>query len=153
MLAFADARPTEVLLDVGRTVTLLRLDLAEVVLGEGGPALEVSPLEFLAARPDPLAALEAEHLAHLDGDHPEFLGPPGRAAPARLDRSATTSLRPLGLDRFGFRLRVERPGRAPGRPRALRPAAGLRRRARAGDRAAHLRRTEPERCAADPVSR
>ena len=109
VLAFADARPTEVLLDVGRTVTLLRLDLAEVVLGEGGPAQDVSPLEFLAARPDPLVALEADHLAHLDGDHPEFLTllagllPAGALGPG-------DALRPLGLDRFGFRLRVERPG-------------------------------------------
>ncbi|MGY1802327.1 DUF2470 domain-containing protein [Blastococcus sp. SYSU D00922] len=108
VLAFADVRPSEVLLDVGRTVTLFRLDLAEVVLGEGGAAVDVSPLEFLAARPDPLSAVEAEHLAHLDGDHPEFLAllggllPPGSLGP-------DDELRPLGLDRFGFRLRVERP--------------------------------------------
>jgi hypothetical protein len=109
VLAFADARPTEVLLDVGRSVTLLRLDLAEVVLGEGGPALEVSPLEFLAARPDPLAALEAEHLAHLDGDHPEVLALLGGLLPTG-SIGPDDVLRPLGLDRFGFRLRVERPG-------------------------------------------
>ncbi len=109
VLAFADARPTEILLDVGRSVSLLRLDLAEVVLGEGRPAVEVSPLEFLAARPDPLAALEADHLAHLDGDHPEFLTLLGGLLPAG-SIGPDDVLRPLGLDRFGFRLRVERPG-------------------------------------------
>jgi hypothetical protein len=109
VLAFADARPTEVLLDVGRSATLLRLDLAEVVLGEGGPALEVSPLEFLAARPDPLAPVEAEHLAHLDGDHPEVLALLGGLLPTG-SIGPDDVLRPLGLDRFGFRLRVERPG-------------------------------------------
>ena len=109
VLAFAEARPDEVLLDVGRSVTLLRLDLAEVVLGETGPAVDVSPLEFLAARPDPLAALEADHLAHLDGDHPEFLALLSRLLPAGAMGPADV-LRPLGLDRFGFRLRVERPG-------------------------------------------
>ncbi len=109
VLAFADTRPDDVLLDVGRSATLLRLDLAEVVLADDGRALDVSPLEFLAARPDPLAAIEAEHLSHLDRDHPEFLGllagllPAGSLAPADV-------LRPLGLDRFGFRLRIERPG-------------------------------------------
>ena len=109
VLAFADDRPAEVLLDVGRSVTLLRLDLAEVVLGEGTPALDVSPLEFLAARPDPLADLEAEHLAHLDDDHPELLTLLGGLLPAGA-MGPDDVLRPLGLDRFGFRLRVERPG-------------------------------------------
>ncbi|TQN42960.1 uncharacterized protein DUF2470 [Blastococcus colisei] len=109
VLAFADTRPDGVLLDVGRSVALLRLDLAEVVLSAGGRALDVSPLDFLAARPDPLAAIEAEHLAHLDRDHPEFLRllaellPAGSLAPGDV-------VRPLGMDRFGFRLRIERPG-------------------------------------------
>jgi hypothetical protein len=109
VLAFADARPTEVLLDVGGSVTLLRLDLAEVVLSEGGDALDVSPVDFLAARPDPLAGIEAEHLRHLDQDHPEFLGLLAGLLPAgSLGRG--DALRPVGLDRFGFRLRIERAG-------------------------------------------
>jgi hypothetical protein len=37
-LSFAETSPAGALLDVGRTATLLRLDLAEVVLGEGGRA-------------------------------------------------------------------------------------------------------------------
>ena len=109
VLAFADARPTEVLLDVGRSVTLLRLDLAEVVLGEGGTPVEVGPLDFLVARPDPLVEIEAEHLRHLDRDHPEFLRLLAELLPAG-SLAAGDVLRPLGMDRFGFRLRIERPG-------------------------------------------
>lgn len=107
VLAFADSRPDDVLLDVGRTASLLRLDLAEVVLSDGGRARDVSPLDFLAARPDPLATVEAEHLRHLERDHPEFLGllagllPAGALTPGDV-------LRPVAMDRFGFRLRIER---------------------------------------------
>ncbi|TFV66909.1 UNVERIFIED_ORG: DUF2470 domain-containing protein [Bacillus sp. AZ43] len=108
-LAFAEVRPEGLLLDVGTAVTLLRLDLAEVVLGEGGTTTtEVSPLDFLEARPDPLAAVEAAHLAHLDRDHPEFLALLAGLLPAGA-RQPGDVLRPLGLDRFGVRLRIERP--------------------------------------------
>jgi hypothetical protein len=108
VLAFAEVRPDEVLLDVGRTAALLRLDLAEVVLGEGHAGIEVSPAEFLAARPDPLAGVEADHLRHLDSDHPDFLALLGGLLPAGVVGTDDV-LRPLGVDRFGFRLRVERP--------------------------------------------
>ncbi|MGY1603946.1 DUF2470 domain-containing protein [Geodermatophilus sp. SYSU D00815] len=107
VLAFADVRPAPALLDVGTTAVLLRLDLAEVVLREGGAVAEVGPEEFAAAAPDPLAGVEAATLAHLDRDHPEFLD---RLA-ARLPRGEVGPgdvVRPLGLDRFGLRLRIER---------------------------------------------
>jgi hypothetical protein len=108
VLGFADAKPSGALLDVGRTATLLRLDLAEVVLGEGGRGLDISPQEFLAARPDPLAELEADTLRHLDQDHPEFLSILVGLLPdwAVGERDV---VRPLGVDRYGFRLRIERP--------------------------------------------
>jgi Protein of unknown function (DUF2470) len=108
LLAFADVRPVHALLDVGSTATLLRLDLAEVVLREGSAVAEVGPEEFAAAAPDPLAGIEAPTLAHLDGDHPEVLArltallPPGAVGPG-------DAVRPLGLDRYGLRLRIERP--------------------------------------------
>lgn len=108
VLGFAERCPSPALLDVGSTATLLRLDLAEVVLGEGGTATDVGLADFLAARPDPLAAAEAGTLGHLDRDHPEFLTllrsllPAGTVGP-------DDTVRPLGVDRFGFRLRVERP--------------------------------------------
>jgi hypothetical protein len=108
LLAFAEANPAGPLLDVGRTATLLRLDLAEVVLGEGGEGIDVSPQEFLTARPDPLAPLEADTLRHLDTDHPEFLAILTGLLPDGVVGDGDV-VRPLGVDRCGFRLRVERP--------------------------------------------
>src|SRR3954469_3384549 len=58
-LAFADVAPLGALLDVGHGATLLRLELAEVVLGECGAVSEVAPEDFLAAAPDPLTGVEA----------------------------------------------------------------------------------------------
>ncbi|MBB3084240.1 DUF2470 domain-containing protein [Geodermatophilus sabuli] len=106
-VAFADVRPVGHLLDVGRGTTLLRLDLAEVVLREGTSCAEIGPPEYAAARPDPLAGVEAGMLRHLDRDHPEVLHllrsriPAGELGPRDV-------VRPLGIDRFGYRLRIER---------------------------------------------
>ncbi|MCF6509060.1 DUF2470 domain-containing protein [Blastococcus sp. MG754426] len=108
LLAFAETRPAEVLLDVGRSARLLRLDLAEVVLGEGGEGVDVSPQDFAEARPDPLAGVEADHLRHLAGSHADVLELLAARVPAEVVGPAGV-VRPLGLDRFGFRLRVERP--------------------------------------------
>jgi hypothetical protein len=108
LLSFAEANPAGALLDVGHTATLLRLDLAEVVLGEGGEGLDISPQEFMTARPDPLAELEADTLRHLDQDHPEFLTILTGLLPDGVVGERDV-VRPLGVDRCGFRLRVERP--------------------------------------------
>jgi len=107
-LAFADVAPVGALLDVGRGATLLRLDLAEVVLGECGAVTEVAPEEYLAAAPDPLAEVEAQALQHLVGAHPEELALLRSRLPAAWVAAADV-VRPLGLDRFGFRLRIEQP--------------------------------------------
>ena len=105
-LAFAEVAPVGPLLDVGSAATLLRLDLAEVVLGECGTVTEVAPEEYLAAAPDPLAQVEAQALQHLDGAHPEELALLRARVPgAWLGRG--DQVRPLGLDRWGFRLRIE----------------------------------------------
>ena len=105
-LAFAEVRPEGALLDVGGAVSLLRLDLAEVVLREGGACTEVSPAGFAAACPDPLADVEEQVLRHLDRDHPEALAALGSRVAAGRDEV----VRLLGVDRFGYRLRLERPG-------------------------------------------
>jgi hypothetical protein len=73
LLAFADASPAEVLLDVGRGASLLRLDLADLVLTESGPSVEITPEQYAAASPDPLVAVEAQALQHLDEAHPGVL--------------------------------------------------------------------------------
>ncbi|MGY1690581.1 DUF2470 domain-containing protein [Geodermatophilus sp. SYSU D01105] len=107
-LAFAEVRPDGHLLDVGSGALLLRLDLAEVVLREGEHCTEVSPPEFAAARPDPLVDVEEGMLRHLDRDHPEVMAllrsriPAGELGPRDV-------VRPLGVDRLGYRLRIERP--------------------------------------------
>jgi len=141
-LAFAETRPVGPLLDVGDGAGLLRLDVAEVVLREGERCTEVGPRAYAAARPDPLAPVEARMLQHLDRAHPEVLGLLGSRIPAG-DLGARDVLRPLGLDRFGYRLRVERPagrrdlrvpfprpltcpGQLPGATRALLRAARAR---------------------------
>lgn len=108
VLAFAETRPVGPLLDVGQGATLLRLEVAEVVLREGERCTEVSPQAFAQARPDPLAAVEARVLQHLDRDHPEVLDLLRSRIPAG-DLGPRDVVRPLGLDRFGFRLRIERP--------------------------------------------
>ncbi|MEX5718445.1 DUF2470 domain-containing protein [Geodermatophilus maliterrae] len=105
-LAFAEVRPEGALLDVGGAAALLRLDLAEVVLREGTACTEVSPARFAAARPDPLATVEARMLQHLDRDHPDVLA----VLRSRVAVGEGETVRPLGVDRFGYRLRVERPG-------------------------------------------
>ena len=108
LLAFADAAPVGALLDVGSTATLLALDLAEVVLGEGGSVTELDPDDYLAAAPDPLVEVEATMLQHLEESHPEQLALLASRVPAAWADGGV--VRPLGLDRFGFRLRFEQPG-------------------------------------------
>jgi Protein of unknown function (DUF2470) len=107
-LAFADVAPVAALLDVGRESALLRLDLAEVVLREGAAVVEVAPEDFLAAAPDPLAGVEAAALEHLDAAHPEELALLRSRIPADW-LGERDVVRPLGLDRCGFRLRIEQP--------------------------------------------
>lgn len=105
-LAFADVAPVAELLDVGRGNSLLRLDLAEVVLGEGGAVAEVTPEAYLAAEPDPLAGIEAAALQHLLSAHPDELSALRSWVPPCW-RGQDAVVQPLGLDRFGFRLRIE----------------------------------------------
>jgi hypothetical protein len=105
-LAFADVAPVGALLDVGRGNSLLRLDLAEVVLGECGTVTELTPEDYLAATPDPLADVEAQALKHLDEAHPEELALLRSRVPGSW-LAEEDVVRPLGLDRCGFRLRIE----------------------------------------------
>jgi hypothetical protein len=100
VLAFAAVRPDAVLLDVGLSAALLRLDLAEVALHEGGGWSEIAPEEYAAARPDPLAVAEddlvTEHAAPL------------AALCARVQAwTGDDPVHLLGLDRHGVLFRVE----------------------------------------------
>jgi hypothetical protein len=105
-LAFAEVAPVGALLDVGHGASLLRLDPAEVVLEECGAVTEVAPEDYLAAAPDPLAAVEAQALQHLDDAHPGELALLRSRVPSAWLADGDV-VRPLGLDRCGFRLRIE----------------------------------------------
>jgi hypothetical protein len=103
VLDFADACPADVLLDVGLTATLLRLDVAEVLLEENGSCTTIEPEEFAAARPDPLAADEVDLL----GEHACELAE--LCARVRLWAGEDDGVHLLGIDRSGVLFRVECP--------------------------------------------
>jgi hypothetical protein len=65
------------------------------------------PAEFADADPDPFCLLEDDWLRHLDLAHRDVVGPLARHLP---DALRGGHIRPLGLDRFGLRLRVESAG-------------------------------------------
>jgi hypothetical protein len=100
VLAFAEACPADVLLDVGLTATLLRLDLAEALLEEGGSCTEIAPEEYAAARPDPVGAAEADLLA-------AHAGPLRRLCDRVQSWTGDDGVQLLGVDRFGVLFRVE----------------------------------------------
>jgi hypothetical protein len=68
----------------------------------GGESIDVAAL--LAARPDPFCAIESCLLRHLDAAHSDVVARLTSKLPAPLRRG---KVRPLGLDRYGVRLRVE----------------------------------------------
>jgi hypothetical protein len=71
-----------------------------VVVTDATGAEAVDTAALLAARPDPFCALESCWIKHLDTAHRDVVA---RLA-ARLRRG---DVRPLGIDRYGMRLRVE----------------------------------------------
>lgn len=84
--------------------TLLRLEIASVVVTDATGAEPVSVGDLLGARPDPFCALESSLLWHLDTAHSDVLARLVSRLPAPLRRG---HVRPLGLDRYGVRFRVE----------------------------------------------
>ncbi|HEY2765702.1 MAG TPA: DUF2470 domain-containing protein [Pseudonocardiaceae bacterium] len=98
--------PDPRLLDVGRGVTVLRLRAASLVVADGEGAEPVQPDEFARAEPDPFCSSERVWLRHLEDGHSDVLDTLLTHVPASL-RTPAARVRPLGLDRFGLRLRVE----------------------------------------------
>jgi hypothetical protein len=88
----------------GSRYTLLRLEIASVVVTDATGAEPVSVADLLDARPDPFCALESSLLWHLDTAHSDVLARLVSRLPAPLRRG---HVRPLGLDRYGVRFRVE----------------------------------------------
>jgi Protein of unknown function (DUF2470) len=84
--------------------TLLRLQIASVVVTDATGAEPVSVADLLAARPDPFCGIESGLLWHLDTVHNDVVARLVSKLPAPLRRG---QVRPLGLDRYGVRFRVE----------------------------------------------
>jgi hypothetical protein len=83
---------------------LLRLEIASVVVTDATGAEPVSIDDLLAARPDPFCEIESSLLWHLDNAHGDVVARLVSRLPAPLRRE---DVRPLGLDRYGVRFRVE----------------------------------------------
>jgi hypothetical protein len=103
-IAVAEARADVRLLDVGHGMTALRLAPASMVLADGEGTSSLRPEDFSAARPDPFCRFEDHWLRHLDITHRDVVGMLTRLLPENLRGG---HVRPLGLDRYGLRLRVE----------------------------------------------
>lgn len=82
------------------------LDLATAELVADGRTTVVDPDAFAAARPDPLAAAEADLLCHLDTHHPRTVDQLCRLIPPR-HLHGVRQVRPIRLDRHGVVLRLE----------------------------------------------
>lgn len=106
-VSIADVRPDPRLLDVGHGLKLLRLTPASVVLADPDGTHSLRPHMFGSASPDPFCAYETQWLRHLEHMNPEVVDQLVRHLP---DELRAGRVRPLGLDRFGLRLRVESAG-------------------------------------------
>jgi hypothetical protein len=83
---------------------LARLEIESVVVTDATGAGAVDVATLLAARPDPFCAFESCWIRHLDTAHRDVVARLAARLPARLRRG---DVRPLGVDRYGVRLRVE----------------------------------------------
>ncbi|GAB2657629.1 DUF2470 domain-containing protein [Gordonia jinhuaensis] len=99
--------PQPHLLDVGHTHTLLRMQLGHAVIANGAGAASATAAELAIATPDPFWEFEDHWVAHLDHDHSDLVGVLARHLS---DEERHGRIRPLGIDRYGIRLRVEGPG-------------------------------------------
>jgi Protein of unknown function (DUF2470) len=88
----------------GPRYLLARLEIESVVVTDATGAEAVDVRTLLAARPDPLCAVESCWIRHLDTAHRDVVARLAARLPARLRRG---DVRPLGVDRYGVRLRVE----------------------------------------------
>lgn len=83
---------------------LARLEIESVVVTDATGAEAVDSAALLAARPDPFCAYESCWIRHLDTAHRDVIARLASRLPAQLRRG---DVRPLGIDRYGMRLRVE----------------------------------------------
>jgi hypothetical protein len=83
---------------------LVRLEIASVVVTDATGAEPVSVADLLAARPDPFCEVESTLLWHLTTAHDDVVARLVSKLPTPMRRG---QIRPLGLDRYGVRFRVE----------------------------------------------
>jgi hypothetical protein len=108
----AAADPNPALLQVNTTdtaggdtrLTLVRLEVESVVVADSTGAEAVGVSTLLQARPDPFCGMESCWLQHLEAAHRDVIDRLADRLPTTLRRGR---VRPLGLDRYGVRLRVE----------------------------------------------
>ncbi|MGE5695851.1 MAG: DUF2470 domain-containing protein [Candidatus Sericytochromatia bacterium] len=86
-------------------LSMMWLQTESVVIADSTGAESVTVEDLLAARPDPFCAIESCWLVHIDSQHPDIVDLLASRLPAALRRG---EVRPLGLDRYGVRLRVEK---------------------------------------------
>jgi Protein of unknown function (DUF2470) len=84
--------------------TLMRLEIESVVVADSTGAESVGVGTLLGARPDPFCAMESCWLQHMESAHRDVVDRLATRLPMALRRGR---VRPLGLDRYGVRLRVE----------------------------------------------
>jgi hypothetical protein len=91
--------------DDGETgYALLRLEIDSVVVADSTGAESIGVGTLLGARPDPFCAMESCWLQHMESAHRDVVDRLASRLPITLRRGR---VRPLGLDRYGVRLRVE----------------------------------------------
>ncbi|MPY81906.1 MAG: DUF2470 domain-containing protein [Actinophytocola sp.] len=103
-LDIAEERPAAELLDIGHGVRLLCLHPSSLVLADSDGTQPLLPRQFAEAEPDPFCEYEHYWLRHLEGEHADVVDALARHVPAELRHG---TIRPLSLDQFGLRLRVE----------------------------------------------
>lgn len=103
-LEIATDHPNGGLLDIGHGRSMIRLQVDNAVVASSSGAAAVGVAELAVADPDPFWEYESDWIAHLDADHADVVGRLARKLPRELRKGR---VRPLGLDRFGIRFRVE----------------------------------------------
>jgi hypothetical protein len=84
---------------------LVRLEIESVVVADSTGAEAIGVSTLLEARPDPFCAMESCWLQHMESAHREVVDRLASRLPMQLRRGR---VRPLGLDRYGVQLRVEK---------------------------------------------
>ncbi|MEU6641382.1 DUF2470 domain-containing protein [Saccharomonospora sp. NPDC046836] len=105
-LSIADTRPDPRLLDLGHGLRMVQLTPASLVLADSEGTHSLSAQTFRTATADPFCEYEQKWLRHLESAHSDVVDQLVRHLPEELRGGR---VRPLSLDRYGLRLRVECP--------------------------------------------